>query len=148
MMSTTMLSISVLGGSRPSPARCSACILGWWVALATSASASAGALAPWLWPGARITRGHLRVPPLGHHRSRRSLPSTGSGAAVHQFVCAHPEAARTLGLCDLAIAARHLRQPMHLALALFDLVVPPPGQFAIHNTIPGDQQHSILPEGR
>ena len=37
---------------------------------------------------------------------------------------------------------------MHLALALFDLVVPPPGQFAIHNTIPGDQQHSILPEGR
>jgi len=37
---------------------------------------------------------------------------------------------------------------MHLALALFDPVVPPPGQFAIHSPIPGDQQLSILPEGR
>ena len=97
---------------------------------------------------ARIARGHLNVPTRRHHRLRRSVPATRSAAAVQQFVRAHPEAARTLGLCDLAIAARHLRQPMHLALALFDLVVPPPGQFAIHNPIPGDQQHSILPEGR
>jgi cephalosporin-C deacetylase len=96
---------------------------------------------------ARIARGHLNVPTFGHHRLRQSLPTTGSAAAVQQFVRDHPESARTLDDYDAAIAARHIRQPMHLALALFDPVVPPPGQFAIHNAITADKQLHVLPAG-
>jgi cephalosporin-C deacetylase len=104
-----------------------------------------GALAlPW---EPRIARGHLNVPTFGHHPLRQSLPCIGSAEAVQRFVAAHPEAAETLSFYDAAVAARHLRQPMHLALALFDPVVPPPGQFAIYNAIPGEKVRFVLPAG-
>jgi len=113
--------------------------------LGISFGGGVGALAlPW---EPRIARAHLNVPSFGHQPLRRQLPTTGSGAAVQRFVRDHPEAARTLNLYDAAVAAGHIHQPMHLALALFDPVVPPPGQFAIYNAMPGENQLSILPAG-
>jgi cephalosporin-C deacetylase len=104
-----------------------------------------GALAlPW---EPRIARGHLNVPTFGHHPLRQGLACIGSGAAVQRFVAEHPQAAETLSCYDAAIAARRIRQPMHVALALFDPVVPPPGQFAIYNAIPGAKLRCVLPAG-
>lgn len=104
-----------------------------------------GALAlPW---ERRIARAHLNVPTFGHHPLRQTLPTIGSGASVQRFVTNHPQTAETLRGYDAAIAAGHIHQPMHLALALRDPVVPPPGQFAIHNAIPGEKQLAILPAG-
>jgi len=36
---------------------------------------------------------------------------------------------------------------MHVAAATFDPVVPPPGQFAIYNAIPGDKAIFVLDAG-
>lgn len=101
-----------------------------------------GALAlPW---ETRIARGHLNAPTFGHQPLRLTLPTTGSGASVQAFARDHCHTAVTLAGYDAAVAARHIRQPMHLALALFDPVVPPPGQFAIFNALPGDKQLMVL----
>lgn len=104
-----------------------------------------GALAlPW---EPRIARGHLNVPTFGHHRLRLVLPTTGSGESVRRFAEAHRHTAVTLSGYDAAIAARHIEQPMHLACALFDPVVPPPGQFAIYNALPGEKRLRVLRAG-
>lgn len=104
-----------------------------------------GALAlPW---EPRIARGHLNVPTFGHHPLRLRLETTGSGESVRQFAQHHGDTAANLSGYDAAIAARYIKQPMHLALALFDPVVQPPGQFAIHNAIPGDKHLMILRAG-
>ncbi|MCF7985328.1 MAG: acetylxylan esterase [Thiohalocapsa sp.] len=95
----------------------------------------------------RIARGHLNVPTFGHHPLRQTLPTTGSGASVQEFVREHVHTAVTLAGYDAAVAARHIAQPMHLALALFDPVVPPPGQFAIYNALPGERELFVLCAG-
>jgi cephalosporin-C deacetylase len=43
---------------------------------------------------------------------------------------------QTLQYYDAATAATHIQIPMHIAAALFDPVVAPPGQFAIYNALP------------
>jgi cephalosporin-C deacetylase len=91
----------------------------------------------------RIARGHLNIPTFGHHPLRQGLPTTGSGTSLQHFVQQHQQALETLRGYDAAIAAKHIRQPMHCALALFDPVVPPPGQFAIYNALPGEKH--LLP---
>jgi cephalosporin-C deacetylase len=104
-----------------------------------------GALAlPW---EPRIARGHLNVPTFGHHPLRLALPTTGCGESVRQFVQEHRHTAVTLSGYDAAIAARHIKQPMHLACALFDPVVPPPGQFAIYNALAGDKRLHVSRAG-
>ena len=104
-----------------------------------------GALAlPW---DRRIARGHLNVPTFGHHPLRLALPTTGSGESVRVFARTHRNVAETLGGYDAAVAARYIDRPMHLACALFDPVVPPPGQFAIHNAIPGEKHLYVLRAG-
>lgn len=104
-----------------------------------------GALAlPW---EPRIARGHLNVPTFGHHPLRLTLPTTGCGASVQGFAHQHPKVAETLRGYDAAIAARHIARPMHLALARFDPVVPPPGQFAIYNALGGEKQLFVLRAG-
>jgi cephalosporin-C deacetylase len=101
-----------------------------------------GALAlPW---EPRIARGHLNVPTFGHQPLRLALPTTGSGESVRVFAREHGNTAAALSGYDAAIAARHIGQPMHLACALFDPVVPPPGQFAIYNALPGDSKRLFV----
>ena len=93
-----------------------------------------GALAvPW---DARIGRLHLQVPTFGHQALRLTLPSIGSGESVRNFQrrCGF-HVIDTLAYYDAASAARYLGIPALVALALFDPVVPPPGQFAIFNAI-------------
>lgn len=104
-----------------------------------------GALALALEP--RIARAHLNVPTFGHQPLRLRLPTVGSGAAVQGFARRHIHVAETLAYYDAAIAARHIRQPMHVAAALFDPAVAPPGQFAIYNALPGPKALFVLTAG-
>ncbi|MCG6863681.1 MAG: acetylxylan esterase [Chromatiaceae bacterium] len=104
-----------------------------------------GALAlPW---DSRIARGHLNVPTFGHQPLRLQLPTTGSGASVQAFARRHVHVAETLAYYDAAVAARYIRQPMHLALARFDPAVAPPGQFAVYNALPGPKELFVLTAG-
>ncbi len=93
-----------------------------------------GALAaPW---DPRIGRLHLQVPTFGHQALRLTLPSTGSSESVRDFQRQHDfHVMDTLAYYDAASAARYLRIPVLVAAALFDPVVPPPGQFAVFNAI-------------
>jgi cephalosporin-C deacetylase len=95
----------------------------------------------------RIARGHLNVPTFGHQPLRLLLPTTGSGSAVQDFARSHVHVAETLAYYDAAVAARYIRQPMHLALARFDPAVAPPGQFAVYNALPGPKQLFVLRAG-
>ncbi|MBK9441866.1 MAG: acetylxylan esterase [Comamonadaceae bacterium] len=93
-----------------------------------------GALAvPW---DSRIQRMHLQVPTFGHQALRLTLPCVGSGESVRNF---QPppgfHVMDTLAYYDAATAARYLHIPVLVAAALFDPVVPPPGQFAVFNAI-------------
>jgi pimeloyl-ACP methyl ester carboxylesterase len=38
-------------------------------------------------------------------------------------------------------------KPVHVAAARFDPVVPPPGQFAVYNALPGDRRLFVLDAG-
>lgn len=104
-----------------------------------------GALAiPW---DERIRRAHLNVPTFGHQPLRLTLPTVGSGASVSAYHKRHPEVVETLRLYDAACAARHVRIPVHVAAALFDPAVAPPGQFAIYNALAGPRQLFALDAG-
>lgn len=104
-----------------------------------------GALAlPW---EPRIARGHLNVPSFGHHPLRLRLPTVGSAASVQAFARDHLHVADTLAYYDAAVAARHIHQPMHVAAALFDPAVAPPGQFAVYNALPGPKRLVVLTAG-
>jgi cephalosporin-C deacetylase len=104
-----------------------------------------GALAlPW---EPRIARGHLNVPTFGHQPLRLQLPTTGSGSSVQDFARRHVHVIATLAYYDAAVAARYIRQPMHLALARFDPAVAPPGQFAVYNALPGPKELFVLRAG-
>lgn len=96
---------------------------------------------------ARIARGHLNVPSFGHQPLRLALPSIGSAAAIQRCVGARSRISDTLAYYDAAVAARSIRQPMHVAAARFDPAVAPPGQFAVYNAIPGDKRLFVLDAG-
>ncbi len=86
----------------------------------------------------RFQRAALNVPSFGNQTLRLSLPTTGSGAAVQVYYRCHNDFVKsnliaTLQYYDAALAAKYIKQHLHFALALFDPVVAPPGQFAIHN---------------
>lgn len=104
-----------------------------------------GALAlPW---EARIKCAHLNVPTFGNQPLRLQLPTVGSGAAVHHYQLQHPNVVKILQYYDAASAARFIRQPIHIAAALFDPAVAPPGQFAIYNALPKAKKLFILEAG-
>ncbi len=104
-----------------------------------------GALAiPW---DQRIARGHLNLPTFGHHRLRLTLPSVGSVAAVQRFHRHHPEVMKTLAYYDAAATAQRVKVPMHVAAALLDPMVPPPGQFAVYNAVASRKQLFTLSAG-
>ncbi|MDP2680392.1 MAG: acetylxylan esterase [Rhodoferax sp.] len=88
---------------------------------------------PW---DARVGRVHLQEPTFGHQALRLTLPCIGSGEAVRDFQSQHGfHVIDTLAYYDAASAARHLRIPALVAVALFDPIVSPPGQFAVFNAI-------------
>jgi len=95
----------------------------------------------------RIERVHLNVPTFGHQPWRLCLPCAGSGEAVRRWVHQHRRVPETLRLFDAALTARHARQPLLLAGALLDAVVPPAGQFAIFNAWGGPRQLLVLSRG-
>lgn len=104
-----------------------------------------GALAlPW---DNRIKKAHLNVPTFGHQHLRLQLPSRGSGESVRRYAKRHPDVIQTLSYFDAAIAARFIKQPMIIAAACFDPVVPPPGQFAVYNAIKDNKQLFVLEAG-
>ncbi len=104
-----------------------------------------GAMAvPW---DERIASAHYNVPSFGHQALRLSLPTIGSGEAVQRYrqQCGHiPE---TLRYYDAAVAARFTTVPVHVAAALFDPVVAPPGQFAVYNALPDEKRLFVLDAG-
>lgn len=104
-----------------------------------------GALAlPW---DKRIQRAHLNVPSFGHHPLRLQLPTWGSAAAIQNYQREHGNILATLHYYDAAIAAQSIRIPVHVAAALADPVVAPPGQFSIYNALSGEKQLFVLEKG-
>ena len=92
----------------------------------------------------RIDRGHLTVPTFGNMRLWTTLPTTGSGNAVQNYLTTHEELRPTLNLFDAAIAASRLQIPTLLAVARFDPAVAPPCQFSIVNARPPSNQHETF----
>jgi cephalosporin-C deacetylase len=111
----------------------------------TSFGGGIGAMAM-AWDG-RIRRGALNVPTFGHQALRLGLPTIGSGDAVSRYERQHGHVMDTLQYYDAALAARHIRVPVHVAAALFDPVVAPPGQFAVYNALPGPKELFVLDGG-
>ncbi len=110
-----------------------------------SFSGGIGALAvPW---DTRIKRAHFNVPTFGYQQLRLTLPTVGSAAALQDYTQHGHNAVDTLKLYDAAFAAVYAWQPAHFALAEFDPVVAPPGQFAIHNAWAGKKQLFVLEAG-
>ena len=104
-----------------------------------------GALAlPW---DNRIQRVHFNVPTFGNQPLRLALPTIGSAAAVKQYSDRHGHVFETLKYYDAAISATFATQPAHFAVALFDPVVAPPGQFAIYNAWAAEKSLFILEAG-
>jgi cephalosporin-C deacetylase len=104
-----------------------------------------GALAlPW---DDRFRRAMLGVPSFGNHPLRLTCECVGSGESVRAYHREHPEVMNVLPYFDAAIAARHIRIPTLVAAALFDPAVPPPGQFAVYNAMPGPKELFVLKHG-
>ncbi|MGW0860593.1 acetylxylan esterase [Streptomyces sp. NPDC002690] len=113
--------------------------------LGTSFGGGIGALAlPW---DDRFRAAGLTVPTFGNHPLRVTLPCTGSGESVRTRLAVDPSVLDVLAYFDAATAARHIGIPVHVAAALFDPHVPPPGQFAIHNALAGPRELLVLRAG-
>lgn len=113
--------------------------------IGTSFGGGIGALAiPW---DNRISIAHLGVPAFGNQPLRLTLPTTGSGAAVAAYEAKHGGVSGTLRYYDAATAAKHVRIPVHVAAALFDPVVAPPGQFSIYNALSDKKELFVLSAG-
>lgn len=104
-----------------------------------------GALAlPW---ETRIQRAHFNVPSFGNHPLRLQLPTWGSAAAVQDYQQRHGNILETLTYYDAAAAAQSIQIPVHVAVALADPVVAPPGQFSIYNALPSEKKLFVLEMG-
>ncbi|MEI6083347.1 MAG: acetylxylan esterase [Verrucomicrobiota bacterium] len=105
-----------------------------------------GALAlPW---DNRFHRAFLELPSFGQHPLRLISQCVGSGEPVRLYAKEHPEVLLdVLQYFDAATAARYIKIPVFVAAALFDPSVPPPGQFAVHNAIPGRKQLFVRQAG-
>ncbi|MEO0454097.1 MAG: acetylxylan esterase [Verrucomicrobiota bacterium] len=95
----------------------------------------------------RICALHVSVPTFGNFPLRHELECLGSGASTREFVARYPESNQVLAFLDSSVAATHVTQPIHIAAALFDPVVPPVGQFAIYNAVPGEKELFVLSAG-
>ncbi|MDN3311163.1 acetylxylan esterase [Microbacterium oryzae] len=103
-----------------------------------------GALAvPW---DDRFVGATLIVPSFGQYDLRLQLPCEGSGELVREHVAQHPEAREVLRFFDASTAALFARIPVRAECALWDGVVPPPGQFAVADAVQ-DLDLEVLPAG-
>ncbi|GHC09534.1 acetylxylan esterase [Cerasicoccus arenae] len=114
--------------------------------LGSSFGGGVGALAlPW---DDRFQKAHLGVPTFGNHPLRLKMPTSGSGESVRKFVKKYPGVAeKTLPFYDAAVAATHIKIPVHCVCALFDPNVCPPGQFAVYNALAGPKQLYVQDAG-
>jgi cephalosporin-C deacetylase len=113
--------------------------------LGISFGGGVGAMAlPW---DSRIQKAHFNVPSFGNQPLRLQLPTWGSAASVQNYRRSHGHVLDTLNYYDAACAARYLRIPVHVAAALSDPVVAPPGQFSIYNALAGEKKLFILEQG-
>ncbi len=111
----------------------------------TSFGGGIGALAaPW---ELRVRRISLEVPSFGNHPLRVTIPCTGSGEAVRKLYTRKPEVLNVLAYYDAATAATFQQAPALCACALFDPAVPPPGQFAVYNAMPGAKELFVRQAG-
>ncbi|MBS3963521.1 MAG: acetylxylan esterase [Methylomonas sp.] len=132
------LAVSLIEQLYPQVARC----IGY---MGISFGGGLGALAaPW---DQRIKRLHLNVPTFGHQPLRMQLPTVGSASSLQAYLHQHRHVADILAYYDAATAARHAEQPVHVAAALFDPAVAPPGQFAIYNAWKGEKSLFVLDAG-
>lgn len=95
----------------------------------------------------RIKKAHLNMPTFGHQRLRLALPSRGSSESVRRYARRHPNVKHVLTYFDAATAASFIKQPIVVAAACFDPIVPPPGQFAVYNAIKDNKQLFVLEAG-
>jgi cephalosporin-C deacetylase len=95
----------------------------------------------------RFHKGVLDIPSFGHYPLRVQLPCVGSGQAIRRVYLRHPEILDVLAYYDAASAARHINVPTMVAPALFDPAVPPPGQFAVANSIRAPRELFIRQAG-
>lgn len=95
----------------------------------------------------RIKKAHFNVPSFGHQALRMTLPTLGSGAAIQKYAENHQSVIKTLQYYDAASSARFVHNPVHIAAALADPYVAPPGQFAIYNALPGSKELTVLDAG-
>jgi cephalosporin-C deacetylase len=104
-----------------------------------------GALAlPW---DTRIQRAHFNVPSFGNHPLRLQLPTFGSAAALQDYQRTHGNILATLSYYDAAVSAQYIQKPVHVAVALADPVVAPPGQFSIYNALTNEKKLFVLDRG-
>jgi cephalosporin-C deacetylase len=95
----------------------------------------------------RIRRAAFNVPSFGYQNLRLELPTIGSGAAVSFYQKRHGNVMETLQYYDAALSARYITIPVHVAAALFDPVVAPPGQFAVYNALAGPKELFVASAG-
>ena len=96
----------------------------------------------------RIARAHISLPSFGYQMLRLQLKTLGSASSVQNLFKKEPDLVkRTLQWYDAAYAARYIKVPVHMACALADPVVTPPGQFAIFNALAGERQLFTLSAG-
>jgi len=113
--------------------------------LGISFGGGVGALAiPW---DRRIVRAHLNVPTFGHVGLRMECPTYGSSRSLQICYQQYPETRDVLEFFDASVAAGFIAVPMHLAVALSDPFVAPPGQFSIFNSIRSDKRLYLLATG-
>ena len=91
----------------------------------------------------RIHYGDLSVPTLGGRIMLNHPGDPGEpGESRRQMALAGPTGMRIIDLCNASAAARFIRVPTIVTPALCDHIVPPPGQFAVANSIP--EEYRIL----
>ena len=91
----------------------------------------------------RFVRAYLDIPSFGNHPLRVTLPCQGSGEAVRLRYLQDPSILKVLAYFDAASCARFIKVPTLVSPAVYDPAVPPPGQFAIYNAIPGEKQLEV-----
>ena len=94
-----------------------------------------GALAvPWDF---RIKAAELNVPTLGGRIMLEHIRKPTDPSYVRAMKAKESESnMRTFDLCNAASSARYIKVPVLVTPALCDNMVPPPGQFAVANSIP------------
>ena len=91
----------------------------------------------------RIKAAELNVPTLGGRITLDYPGNEGDPSYTRVSLAkASEQGMRTFDLCSAASAARYIRVPVLVTPALSDHNVPPPGQFAVANSIP--EEYRIL----